>query len=105
MNREHNGQKKYDKRTNNDLQNIVQKNKERQQEHNKTPGMNSVVLEWCACPHPSVAPIILLLYIMNIMYDPSVAPIILLLYIMTMDLFQNCSPYLAHVDKGVPSHR
>ena len=87
MNREHNGQKKDDKRTNNDLQNIVQENKERQQEHNKIPGMNSVVLEWCACP------------------DPLVAPIILLLYIMTMDLFQNCSPYLAHVDKGIPSHR
>jgi len=59
-NRQYNGQKKKDKRTNNDLQNTTQKTKDRVTQNPLKQGVNSCAPEELAVPAPLVAPVVLL---------------------------------------------
>ena len=59
----HNGQKKRDKRTNNDLQTITQKTTNRATWNQLKPGMNSGAPEGKAVPAQQVAPVVLLRYV------------------------------------------
>ena len=60
MDRQHNGQRKKDKRINNALQNITQKKlKIEPHEPCKIPGMNTGALEGLAVPAPSETPVVL----------------------------------------------
>ena len=58
--RQHNGQKKKDKRTNNDLQNIHIKLKIEQHEPHNKLGVNSGAPEGSPVPTPLVAPVVLI---------------------------------------------
>jgi hypothetical protein len=60
-NRQHNGQKTKDKRTNNDLQNITHKTKDRVTWTLLKTGVNSCVPEEKTVPVPLVAPVVLLI--------------------------------------------
>jgi hypothetical protein len=59
-NRQHNGQKKKYKRTNNDLQNIHIKLKIEKHEPTKNPGMNAGAPEGYAVSAPLVTPVVLI---------------------------------------------
>ena len=58
--RKHNGQKKKDKRTNNDLQNIAHKTNDRVTRTPLKIGVNSDATEGLAVPAPLVAPVVLI---------------------------------------------
>ena len=58
--RQHNGQQKKEKRTNNDLQNIHYKTKDRVTQTLLNPQVNSCVPERYAVPVPLVAPVMLI---------------------------------------------
>ena len=58
--RQHNGQKKKDKRTNNDLQNIAHKTKDRVTRTPLKTGVNSDATEGLAVPAPLVVPVVLI---------------------------------------------
>jgi hypothetical protein len=58
--RQHNGQKKKDERTNNDLQNITQKTKDRVTQTPLKHGVNSGAPEGLAVPAPLVTPVVLI---------------------------------------------
>jgi hypothetical protein len=63
MDRQHNGQKKG---TNNDLQNIAQKTKDRATQTPQKSGVNSCALKGLAVPAPHVTPVVFLLNDTNI---------------------------------------
>ena len=58
--RQHNDQKKKDKRTNNDLQNIAHKTKDRVTRTPLKTGVNSDATEGLAVPAPLVVPVVLI---------------------------------------------
>jgi hypothetical protein len=65
---QHNGHKKKDKRTNNDLQSIHIKLKIEQHEHHLNPVVNAGGLEGLEVPAPHLTPVVLLSYDTNIIW-------------------------------------